>query len=591
LRIDGTRAHRGAIQGDFRYLLILEDARMTKAGDHADVVFRNARVYTVDPRNPWATSIAIRGERLSYVGDAEGTAGLIGPRTRVVDVGGRLVLPGFIESHWHLCSTTFLRQLALHEVKPTAIAEVVRAYAQAHPEEPAITGLGWIEPMMPDGLVRKETLDAACADRPVLLISGDFHSMWVNSRALEIAGIDADTPEIVGEGTSWYEKDPKTREPTGKIVDHAARAGLWNTLTARGFLPSGVDLYTNSIDHWQHKLAAAGVTTLFDAAFADPGGNQSLLYESLGVLERSNRLLLRVVGSYYHYQGASTRDPVEAISSFREQYHTPLVRAQVLKLFLDGTEIAHTAYLLEPYADRPDTCGHVVISPAELGRIVLAADAAGIDVMIHCVGDAAVRLALDTFEKAILANPARDRRHCITHAFLTHPDDIPRFRKLGIIANTQLQWGIIDPYAKVVRKYYGHERFRQMYKFRTFVDHGVRVALGMDALACSCRLQYRPVEHIESGHTRQPPREPDAPVMPEDCERMQLPDLIAGYTINGAYQLRLEQEVGSLVSGKRADLIVLDKDLFDMDPHAISSIDVLLTMMNGRVTHDAGKLL
>jgi predicted amidohydrolase YtcJ len=563
---------------------------MPKADNHAEVVIRNARIYTVDPKNPWATAIAIRGNRISYVGDDEGALRLAGPQTRTLDVSGRLVLPGFVESHWHLSSTSFLRQLALHEVKPTSIADTVRAYAEAHPEEPAITGLGWIEPMMPDGLVRKETLDAACSDRPVVLLSGDFHSTWVNSRALEIAGIDSNTPDIIGEGTSWYEKDPITREPTGKLVDGAARAAVWNALTAKGYLPSGVDLYADSIAHWQRKLAAAGVTTLFDAAFLDPGGNQALLYESLGVLERSNRLLLRVVGSYYHYEGATTRDPVEAVTSFKQKYHSELVRAQVLKLYLDGTEIAHSAYLLKPYADRPETCGHVAIAPDQFQRIVVEADASDVDVMVHCVGDAAVRLALDVFERAIALNPPRDRRHCITHAFLTHADDIPRFRKLGIIANTQLQWGIIDPYSKVVQKYYGDERFRQMYKFRTFVDHGVVVSLGMDALACSCRLQHRPVEHIESGHTRQPPGEPGAPAMPEDWERMPLPDLIAGYTINGAYQLRLEHEVGSLVVGKRADLIVLDQDLFEMEPHAISSIDVLLTMMNGRITHDAGKL-
>lgn len=563
---------------------------MTKAGEYADVLFRNARIYTVDPKNPWAAEIAIRGDRIQYVGDDAQAARVVGPRTRVVDAGGRLFLPGFVESHWHLASTTYIRQLALHQIKPTSIADTVRAYAEAHPEEPVITGLGWVEAMMPEGLVRKETLDAACADRPVLLLCSDFHTMWVNSRALEIAGIDASTPSIVGDGVSWYEKDAVTHEPTGKIVDPPAQAVVWTSLIEKGLLPSGIDLYTNSIDEWQHRLAAAGVTTLFDAAFIEPSGNQALLYESLGVLERSQRLLLRVVGSYYHFEGATERDPVEAITTLKKKYNSELVRAQVLKIFLDGTEIAHTAYLLEPYADRPDTCGHTAISKDEYERVVLAADASGVDVMVHCVGDAAVRLALDTFEKAISANRPRDRRHCITHAFLTHADDIPRFRKLGIIANTQLQWGVIDPYTKVIREHYGDERFRQMYKFRTFVDHGVVVSLGMDALACSCRLQHRPVEHIESGHTRQPPGEPDSPVMPEDSERMRLPDLIAGYTINGAYQLRLENEIGSLVVGKRADLIVLAQDLFEIDPHAIGSIDVVLTMMNGRITHDAGAL-
>ena len=306
---------------------------MKRAGNHADLVFRNARIYTVDPRNPWASAIAVRGDRISYVGTDEDAARLLGPQTRVFDVGGRLILPGFVESHWHLCTTAFIRQLALHEVKPTSIADTVRAYAQAHPEERAITGLGWIEPTMPDGLVRKETLDAACANRPVVLQSSDFHTLWVNSRALEIAGIDANTPTIVGEGTSWVEKDPATGEPTGKIVDHAAYAVVWKALIEKGYVPTGVELYTNTIDHWQRKLAAAGVTTLFDAAFIDPGGNQELLYQSLGVLERSNRLLLRVVGSYYHYEGECSGNPVERITTLKAKYSTELVRAQRLAVF------------------------------------------------------------------------------------------------------------------------------------------------------------------------------------------------------------------------------------------------------------------
>jgi predicted amidohydrolase YtcJ len=563
---------------------------MGHGGTHADLLLRNARIYTMDPRNPWATTIAITGDRIIYVGSEEGVAPLAGPQTRIFDIGARLVMPGFVESHWHLSSTAFLRQLALHELKPAEIAPAVGTYAAAHPHEPAIMGLGWIEPLMPAGLVRKETLDAACRDRPVVLISGDFHAIWVNSRALELADITSETPEVVGEGTSWFEKDPVTGEPTGKIVDPAARAVMLGRLQAKGLLPSGVDLYVDCIGKWQHQLAAAGVTTLFDAAFSDPSGNQELLFQALGVLETRGELILRVVGSYYHYEGVANRDPVESIRQLRAKYRSDLVRAQVLKIFLDGTEFAHTAYLLEPYADKPDTRGQTAISAREFERIVIAADASSIDVMVHCVGDAAVRLALDVFEKVIKANPARDRRHCITHAFLTHPDDIPRFRELGVLANTQLQWGIIDPYSKVVRERYGEERFRQMYKFRTFVDHGVRVSLGMDALACSCRLQHRPVEHIESGHTRQPCGEPDAPVMPEDVERMRLPDLLAGYTINGAYQLRLEDEVGSLEVGKRADLIVLAEDIFESNPHAIHGIDVLLTIMNGRVTHDAGMI-
>ena len=389
---------------------------MIRGGTQADLLLRNARIYTLDPGNPWATTLAIKGDRIIYVGSEEGVASFAGAHTRVADIGARLIIPGFVESHWHLSSTTLLRQLALHELKPSEIAPAVAGYAAAHPHEPAITGLGWIEPLMPAGLVRKETLDAVCKDRPVVLTSGDFHAIWVNSRALELAGITSETPEFVGEGTSWFEKDPVTHEPTGKIVDPAARAVMLNALQAKGALPSGVDLYVDCIGKWQHKLAAAGVTTLFDAAFTDPSGNQELLYQALGVLEGRGELILRVVGSYYHYEGAADRDPVATIRQLRARYRSDLVRAQVLKIFLDGTEFARTAYLLQPYADKPETRGQTAISAREFERIVIAADASGVDVMVHCVGDAAVRLALDVFERqttpirsaiAVIALPTR----------------------------------------------------------------------------------------------------------------------------------------------------------------------------------------
>jgi predicted amidohydrolase YtcJ len=216
---------------------------------------------------------------------------------------------------------------------------------------------------------------------------------------------------------------------------------------------------------------------------------------------------------------------------------------------------------------------------------LLEADLQDIDVMVHAIGDAAVRTALDGFELVNRTNPARDRRHVITHAFLTHPDDIPRFRRAGVMANTQLQWGVVDAYTKQMQEIYGMKRWSEMYKFRTFIEEGVIVSTGMDGLACQCRCQHKPLEHIESGRTRQLAGEPDAPVFPDIAERLSIPQLIAAYTINGAYQLGMEHEVGSLTVGKRADLVILEDDLFEVDLHKIGSINVGLTMMDGKITH------
>ncbi|NVK41500.1 MAG: amidohydrolase [Oceanospirillaceae bacterium] len=550
----------------------------------ADYIIRNARVYTVDPHHPWARTIAIKGERIVYVGDEKGVLAHAGNATRYIDAEDKLVLPGFVESHWHFCTTAFAFQAFVNHEDPQEVLAMLKRYVEEHPEEKAITGMGWIQPLMPPELLRKETLDAICPDKPVCLLSTDYHTMWVNSKALEVGGITRDTPPVE-DGASWFEKDPVTGEPTGVVVDGAAYFVLMQNISEAGYLPKGIELYLRSIGTWQDKLAAAGITTVFDAGFWDVSGDQSLLFETLQQMEREDRLNLRVVGSFVSH--GEDQDPVASLQEMREKYDSPLVKAQNLKLMLDGTEMNHTAYLLEPYADRPDTCGHTVMPAEVFEKHIRKADANDIDVMVHAVGDGAVRLALDVFERTNAHNEPRDRRHVITHAFLTHPDDIPRFRRVGVMANTQLQWGVVDAYSEAIRASYGHDRWASMYKFRTFIEEGATVSIGMDGLACQCRCQHRPVEHIESGHTRQLAGEQDSPVMPDINEKLSIPQLIAAYTINGAYQLRLEHEVGSITVGKKADIIIMERDLFEQDRYEIGKTEVGFTMMNGRVTHDA----
>ena len=553
----------------------------------ADLIIHNARIYTVDPHRPWANAVAVQGERIACVGDHASVMAYAGPATRLVDADGKLVLPGFVESHWHFSSTAFAFQALVNHEDPREVLALLKRYVEANPTEKAITGMGWIQPLMPAEWLRREVLDEICPDKPVCLLSTDYHTMWVNTFALKAAGIDRDTPPVE-EGASWFEKDPVTGEPTGIIIDCAAYSLLMQRLSEAGYLPTGIDLYLRSIPFWQEKLVAAGITTVFDAGFLDPAGDQALLYETLQQLEREQRLKLRVVGSYINM--GTEDDPVACLQDLRARYASPLVKAQTLKLMLDGTELNHTAYLLEPYCDKPHSCGSTTMPEAVFENHVRNADANGIDVMVHAVGDAAVRMALDVFERTFACNPPRERRHVITHAFLTHPDDIPRFRRIGVMANTQLQWGVVDAYAEAIQQSYGFKRWASMYKFRSFIDQGVTVSIGMDGLVCQCRCQHKPVEHIESGHTRQLSGEPGAPVMPDADERLSIPQLIAAYTLNGAYQLGLEKEIGSITEGKRADIIILEQDLFELDRYQIGKTEVALTLMNGRITHDAGTL-
>lgn len=549
-------------------------------------VFRGGRVYTVDDAQPWAQAVVVKGNRIVHVGDDAGTAKFIRRGAEVVDLGGRMMLPGFVESHWHLSTATFARGAWVNYERLDDVYDALRRHADSHPNDRIIQGFGWMVTSFPETGPRKEPLDAIVPDRPVLLVSNDFHNYWVNSKFLEMAGITKDTPRDVVPGASWFEKDPKTSEPTGFICEPPAFFVALEALEKHGIRPYGIDTAVVAMEEWQRKLAAAGVTTVFDAGFAIWPDQQHNGFDILMGLERRGKLLQRVVGSYYYNDPKI--DPLPIIRGYKKKYRSGLVEANVLKLVADGTEAAHTAYYLEPYADRPDWRGEMLLPPDVLDRVVRAADAEGLDMHVHAVGDGAVRLTLDAFEAAIKANGACNRRHTICHAFVTAPSDISRFRQLGVVANTQIQWGVPDPYLARVQKYLGDERGNRQYTFKSFIDQGVTVSFGTDALATGYKVVYKPLEAIQAGHTRQEPGKPDGPVLAPASERLSVAELIRGYTINGAYQLRKENEIGSIRTGKLADLVVLEKNLFDVAPHDIGKVDVQLTMMNGRITHRAG---
>ena len=549
-------------------------------------VFRNGRIYTVEEAQPWAEAAVVRGDRIVYVGDDAGATKLAGPRAEVFDLGGRMMLPGFVEAHWHLATTTFAYGAWINYDREEDVYDALRKYAAAHPSETFIQGFGWIVPNFPETGPREEPLDAIFPDRPALLIGNDLHNYWANSKFLEMAGIGKNTPRDVVPGASWFEKDPQTGEPTGYICEVPAIFAALQALEKRGIQPYGPATATTAIEEWQGKLAGVGITTMFDAGFSIWPDQQHIGFEILTGLERRGKLLMRVVGSYYHNNPSV--DPLPIIRGYRKKYQSALVEANVLKLLVDGTELAHTAYYLEPYADRPDRRGEPLFPPHALNQVVRAADAEGIDLHAHAVGDAAVRMTLDALAAAINANGPRDRRHTICHAFLTPPSEIRRFRDLGVVANTQIQWGVPDAYVMRVKPILGQERWERQYAFKSFFDQGVTVSFGADALATGYKVVYNPLEAIQAGHTRQEPGKPEGPVLAPASERLSVAELIRGYTINGAYQLRKENQIGSIRVGKLADLIVLEKNLFDVAPHDIGKVPVQLTMMDGRITHRDG---
>lgn len=547
-----------------------------------DYVFRNAKVYTVNDKQPWAEAVAVKGKRIVYVGkDDQAVQKHIGAKTKVVDLKGRMLVPGFIDSHIHPIASSFMTAGAdLQYDTNEEMMQALRHYAQAHPTGP-VWGFGWRPDMFPASGPNKRELDAIFPDRPAFMVNIDFHSLWMNSKALETAKIDRHAKDPVP-GFSYYQRDAEG-EPTGFILEPPA---VLPAIAAT--IPLTPQSFSVFLTQWLPKASAAGLTSIFDAG-APPFGEQGDMIALYADLEKAGKLPLRVVSSYIT-RSVDEVPPVPKLQELKRRFHSELVETRILKILGDGTEGGYTAVLVEPYADKPETRGIAPFSQAQMNALVGKADAAGVDVHVHCDGDGCTRMALDAIEAAIGANPRRDRRHTICHLVTVHPDDLPRFAKLGVVAQVGVNWATADlDTMGTLRERIGPQRFNQnLYRARSLIESGAHVSFGTDWAAAGYFSTFKPLDVIQIGMTRQLLNKPDGPVLPPADERLTLAQMIKGYTLDAAYQVRLDKRVGSIEVGKQADLVVLEKNLFEVKPHDIHKVKVDATMMNGRFTHNAG---
>ncbi|MDB5653005.1 MAG: putative amidohydrolase 3 precursor [Tardiphaga sp.] len=544
----------------------------------ADFVFHNGPVYTVDTKNPWARAVAVNGKQIVYVGDDAGATTFIGTSTKVVDLQGKMLLPGFVEAHIHpVLGSALSRGIDLQ----FATKQEILANLAANKDrliDGVIRGFGWRYSAFPSTGPRKEDLDAIWPDTAVLLLAIDGHSAWVNSKTLAMAGVTKDTPDP-NPGFSYFARDPKTKEPTGWLVEVEA---MMQVLSAS--MPFTLEYIAASLDDWLPKASAAGITSIFDAGLQIVPND--IGFQHYTDLASAGTLPFRIVGSYYHNQPEI--DPVPLILDLKKKFQSEFVSASVLKLNMDGVDSPRTAAMLQPYADKADESGSTLLSPERLHDIVRRADAEGLDIHVHSIGDRSTRLVLDAIEAAMAANPARDRRHTIAHCQSVDPADLPRFAKLGVIAEFSAQWSVPDTYwSEVTSARWGRARADTMYRFGSILRSGARVTFGTDWPAAGQYSTYRPLEAIEVGVTRcEIGVQGQTPLPPLD-ERITLEEAIYANTLAASHQIRLDHKVGSIEVGKLADLIVLDRNLFDSKPHEVHQAKVLLTLMNGTVRHQA----
>jgi predicted amidohydrolase YtcJ len=541
----------------------------------ADLVLLHGNIHTEDASRTVVQALALRGNTLIAVGTDQTVSALIGPRTRTIDLRGRLVLPGIIDAHTHPAESAQEYGKCNLDDKTLTPAQIKAQVARCLKDRPVDPKL-WFEVVQANasGLtLTLADLDAMLRDRPMLINDAAGHTAWVNSAALKAAGISAATKDPTG---GRIERDA-AGNPTGTLQDTA-------TEIAQNAAPTpSLEVQASKLDQAFHAMRATGITSVQDA---DADEQNMQLYQRL---YDAHRLNMRVRATYGL---KNTQRPANILigeaSQFRAKWAVDpdYLRADAVKIFADGVieYPAQTAALLEPYLDaagRPTANrGPTYFTQEHLNQIVDAADAAGFTVHIHAIGDRAVRSALDAFADARRLNGARDNRDQIAHLELVNPADFPRFKELDVIANFQLLWAERDTDIDATLPYLGAERSRYLYPARSLRDAGALIAGGSDWSVSS----FDAFEAMEHAITRSEARGKE-PLLPEQSIGLQ--DMVDAYTINAAFALKQERTTGSLEPGKRGDFIVLDRDIFAIDPFDLHDTRVLATYLDGREVYSA----
>ncbi len=534
----------------------------------ADLVFQNGNIYTVDAGRTWAEAVAISAGKIVHVGTNERANAHVGPDTRIVDLDGRMMLPAFQDIHIHAVGSG-MDALAVDLVGLETVEEYVAAiktYADENPDEPWILGSGWsMAAFGPGALTSRKLIDEVVSDRPVVVASADGHTQWVNSKALELAGIGKDTPDPE---SGRIDRDPGTGEAIGSLQEGAM------DLVSAVIPAASLETRTAGLQYAVKMLNAYGITSIQAAMVGPPE------LEAYRALDGRNELSLRVVASIYWDRNRG-EEQIEDIRKLRDDFTGGRVRATTVKMWQDGVMENYTAALLEPYLHQGDTRGISMVEPQTLNSAVAKLDALGFQVHFHAIGDAAVRQCLDAVEQARKQNGDLGHRHHISHLQLIHPDDIPRFRELDVIANFQPLWAYLDTYqTELTMPYLGPERSSWQYPIRSVQNSGGMIAFGSDWSVSTAN----PFEQMETAVTRKSSLgETDEAFYPG--ERIDLPSAIAAFTINAAYVNQIDDITGSIEVGKLADLVVLDRNLFELDQADISDTQVLLTLMEGKPVH------
>jgi len=542
----------------------------------ADQVFINGAVYTVDRQHPWAQAVAVCEGEIIFVGDNRTAETMAGSRTQVIDLNGKMMLPGFHDVHVHLYDGGM--QSLQCDLWDCQTADEVINRVKTYTHDRVGGAREWIQCV---GLQKTCTaglnchiLDTLLPERPLYIRTFDGHSCLANSKALEIAGIDRDTSDPPG---GRIERTPGSNRPNGYLHDFAAR------LITDAMPEPAMDQRIAGLESGIASAHRFGITSIIEPGVDD------VLVAPYHELTQGNALLLRVRASIspINWQPGAFGDDIFDFVTTRERMRRPGIDVESVKVYIDGVLENGSAVLLEPYNDSNLSGGAPFYSQEDLNRYITWIDGQDLQVHLHAIGDGGVRMALDAFEAALKENGQRDNRHHICHLQMIDPEDVPRFAELNVTANFQPLWAFPDPYVTDSGlSAVGSHRLEKFYVIGSVHRNGGRVACGSDWFVSS----LNPLDAMAVGVRRQDPHLPEGAPQLNPGEAVDLATMLEGYTINGAYLMHQEDIAGSIETGKRADLIVLDRNLFDIPATEINQAKVLLTLFNGQVVYQSGDL-
>ena len=547
----------------------------------ADLVLYNGHVQTMVSESEVASAIAITGNKIVYVGDDSGIDAFVGDTTQVIDLDGKFVSPGFIDGHIHAPGNWFTK---LYQIDLTGLStneeylEAIRSFVEAHPDEEGYIGSPFMlnAYQLPDGSnpgPSKEDLDDICPDKPILIHDVSYHAAWVNSKAFEMAGVTADTPDP--EGGLFYRNEKG--EPSGCVSDAAKGivfAIMPDTMTN--------DNLEKALYKFMEEANSYGITGITNIT---QGGLD--IIDMYHKVEREGNLTLRMRVVPTMKEGRTYDEVLSTIKSYNDSA-TDMISSNTVKIFYDGVTERGTAVFLEPYLESTGLgdhwCGEPIWSQEDFTRLVHDFDAEGVQVHVHAMGDGAVHGTLDAFEEARATNGERDARHTITHVCAITDEDIQRMADLDVVANLQFLMMYHDDLMDLERAYVGDERAMAMYRTKHMAEAGICISGSSDAPV----IPFVPLDAIEAGVTRNSPYPEE-----EDTDMTRWPEqgltayqLLEAYTKNDAYQNFMDDIIGTVEVGKFADLVVLDTNILEVDPKEISSAKVVYTISDGRIVYE-----